>query len=302
MPFKALLLALLLPLPARSQSIMSVGLDNVWAARAMTANNPPLPLLGDRPGAWKLTLQPAAYLGKPGESDFDEPSYHARGSLQGWGGAAGLSYAFSRDWGAYVWTAGARTTSEAAAGPQAGCAGCAVAFEFPQVRATSEVAGAGVLYRAVFAGVVVARTSATQTVRRRSAGTLTDDFDMELTQTLPGLALGAQAALPWGEDWELSPFALATYYFGDGCAGYRVTRQGADGGQSAFSSPGCAGSRRLRLGDQQLGLHLGLNALYKPWSLSINLSAPYFASLLAHELYRENSDVYFFSLGWHFGS
>lgn len=295
----------------RAEALLDVGLSGVWKAQTTMAANPPLPMLRNRAGSWQVTLQPAWYSGSPGLNSTDAQLYSSGGSFKGAGGGGCLSYAFTDRWGAYVWALGSTSKGDATVTPQSTCSNCS-SFSFPSVQASYQLLSAGAVWQAiggkegefsmpVFAGAIVSHTSSLQTVRSTFSGSLLDDYDMRIEDTTPGFGIGVQAGIPMGKKWELNPFVLGAVFAGDGCANYIVTRQGADNGLSRVSSKSCSGFRQLHVGEDPLGLALGINLAYQPWHLSVNITAPFLVDIISKEIYSEHATVRLLTFSWHYG-
>lgn len=294
-------------LAPRSEAFLETGLSAAWSAQGMMAANPPLPMLRYPAGAWSVNLQPAYYIAKPGVSDGSQDRFSAGGRLTGAGGGASVSYAFAERWGAFAWVLGSRASGNATVTPKAGCAGCNE-LDLRSISASHEMLAAGLVYQAmgesdagfalpVFAGPLLSHSSSRQTVNRSVGGVLQDDFDMTVSDLSIGLGAGAQAAMPLGRGFEFNPFVLTGLFFSGDCRSYEVTRQGLDNGFSATSDADCSGVRRIRAGEDRLLLAGGLNMIYAPWGVTLNLTAPLIGQMLA----TDNAKVSLFSVTWRYG-
>ncbi len=294
------------PMPARA--FLGTGLNGVWNAQNHLAANPPLPMLRYEEGTWRLNLQPAYFYGRPGIGEASQALYEADGSFKGFAAGACLSYAFAPRWGAYAWALGSASGGDTVITPRAACVNCG-RYEFDGVRSRSALFSAGLVRQfwggegsrlsvPVFFGPLLSHSSSKQSVRRVYLGSVIDDFDMEISDLSLGLGAGAQAALRLGKGFELVPFLLGGVFFTDACRPYRVTRQGADSGLSAFSENACSGdgARRLAIGEDPFVFAGGVNLGYEPWGLSLNLTAPFLSRLLE----PTNAEVPLLSLSWGF--
>lgn len=300
--------ALLVVLRAPAIAQLDNGLAGVWTAQGLLAANPPLPMLRYSPGAWRVSLAPAYFFGKPA-SDSSGASYSVSGRISGGGAGASASYAFAERWGVYVWMLGSSAKGHVDAQPRPICATCARVKQ-DSIASSYQLLTAGAVYQAagdasegftlpVFAGPLLSRSSSRQTVTRFDQNaTLLDDFDMEVEDLSLGLALGAQAGIPAGRGFELNPFVMTGVFFRGDCRSYDVTRQGTNGGYSSTSDSGCSGTRQIRAGEDRLLATGGLNVMYNPWNLSLNATAPFLGRLIA----GEDAEITLLTLSWSFGS
>src|SRR5262249_40892584 len=81
---------------------MSFPMNVAGTAAFLAFDNPPLPVLQNRQGNWKLALQPAYFSGKVDrDSPFDSGSRET-GKYTGAGGAASFTYGLSDHWSFYL--------------------------------------------------------------------------------------------------------------------------------------------------------------------------------------------------------
>lgn len=292
--------------PAVAQ--LDAGLAGVWTAQGLMAANPPLPMLRYTPGAWRVSLAPAYFFGEPA-SGAAGSRHSASGRISGGGAGASASYAFAERWGVYVWMLGSAAKGHVDAQPQPSCVGCA-RVKLDSISSSYQLLTAGAVYQAagdttegftlpVFAGPLLSRSTSRQTVTRfDQTAALLDEFDMEVEDVSLGLALGAQAGVPVGRGFELNPFVMTGVFFRDDCRSYDVTRQGTNGGFSSTSDSGCSGTRQIRAGEDELIATGGLNVLYTPWNLSLNVTAPFLGRLIA----GDDAKITLLTLSWSFGS
>lgn len=300
--------ALLAVLRAPAVAQLDNGLAGVWTAQGLLAANPPLPMLRYPPGAWRISLAPAYFFGKPA-SDSSGAGHSVSGRISGAGAGASASYAFAERWGAYVWMLGSSAKGQVDAQPRSNCASCA-RVKLDSIVSSYQLLTAGAVYQAagdtsggftlpIFAGPLVSRSNSRQAVTRfDQTATLLDDFDMEVEDLSIGLALGAQAGIPVGRGFELNPFVMTGFFFRGDCRSYDVTRQGTNGGFSSTSDAGCSGARQIRAGEDRLIATGGLNVIYAPWNVSLNATAPFLGRLIA----GEDAEITLLTLSWSFGS
>ncbi|MEK7390062.1 MAG: hypothetical protein AAB036_10225 [Elusimicrobiota bacterium] len=300
-------LALLAVLRSPADAQLSNGLVGVWTAQGLMAANPPLPMLRYSPGAWRGSLAPAYFFGKPA-SGSSGVNNSVSGRIAGGGAGASASYAFAERWGVYTWMLGSSAKGHSDVQPLPACPTCA-RVKLDSVDSSYQLLSAGVVYQAagdtsegftlpVFAGPLLSRSLSRQTVTRfNQAGALLDDFDMETQDLSLGLALGAQAGVPISRSFELNPFIMAGVFFRDDCRSYDVTRQGTNSGFSSTSDSGCSGTRRIQAGEDRLIATGGLNLAYTPWGVSLNATAPFLGRLIA----GEDAEITLLTLSWSFG-
>lgn len=256
-----------------------------------------------------MTIVPSYFTGT---KDEDNPDNIVTGNFEGYGGAAGFSYGFSERLGVYGWSIGSSLSGTfAMLGKRPGNT---TDIELRNSQSSVIMLSAGVVYQfwgdegdpftaSVFYGPTLARPKFRQTV---FSSQLDADFDMELSPTLFGLLSGVQGGVDAGKHFRLNPFMITGASLGNRCHRYDVPSIRRDGqGVSQQSTSECVGldfvkqaSGRL-IGVQPWVFVVGLNLIYKPWGLSVNVTAPI---LKRNPLMRSTTSVAIFSASWSFGS
>lgn len=160
----------------------------------------------------------------------------------------------------------------------------------------------------VFSGPVITRTQTSQTFVATSGGMIDDDFDMKLDNFQFGLHAGAQVGYNLGKYFKINPYLLTAIPFGDSCAKYDVTirKESPTDPLSSQSDIDCGGTedgstpsraRHVQIGLQGLEFSGGINLIYKPWGLTVNLTAPFLK-----KLDTESTDIFLLTFSLPFGN
>lgn len=305
--------------PAAAFHTASQGIDAAVAAQKAMTGNPPLPMLRWKQGTWKVTLKPALFSGEPESNPQSAASFTTTGDFKGWGGGVGASYAFRDRWGVYVWGLGAKVNeadfafTEYANCGGGGCTdtratGVTSSFTLMSVGVVRQFFGEvdGGFSLPVFAGPALSRAKISQTIKITQAGTVQDDFDMEVDGTQFGFLVGTQAGFDLGKAFRVNPFAMAIVPLGDACATYDVTAIRTNGSENTASTPECGGmtatppraattTRQIEIADGDVQASLGINVEYVPWGVAFNITAPFLKDALG------GGNVALLTLSWSFG-
>ena len=156
----------------------------------------------------------------------------------------------------------------------------------------------------VFAGPMITRIKFNQTVTKSYgqianqplSGQVHTDFDMDGNQFVPGFMAGVQAGIPLGKYFKAVPYAMAGFLFQEDLS-YTLGTVRTD-----RESSGMGMLVRVRNGDKmqierKIGT-IGLNLVFKPWGLSLNLTGPILTKAL---LGKKDLEITQFSLSYSFG-
>jgi len=291
--------------------------ETVFAANAADAANnrllanPPLPMLRYSPGQWKLGVAPYVY---EANEDFLEMSpsgsYRQEGSYEGGGLGMTGSWAIAERWGVYALVVGNRTMGKNILRYDSQSSSPAQQDYFlSDAKATSLALSAGIVRQffgesedgfvlPVFAGPVVKHYNYShRVIEKQNNGTLVSDYDVKGSGFIPGVLVGAQAGINLGKSWQLNPFAilglLLTSEINATVPTVRVNN---------FPNAPGQGVNRLLSGEKPDGGDafggIGLNVVYRPWSLSLNVTSPFLPALIGSTDLKTN----IFSLSWAFGN
>jgi len=290
--------------PARATHEFSFGLNAAAAANGKLAANPPLPMLYYGKGERKFTVQPYVFNGKLD----DEPSGGGvnSGEFKGWGAGGSWSHAFADGWGVYVFGMGSSVSSDRMRFDLQNPSPGQVGSDVSNVSASFQLLNVGIVrqfYRReggrftlpVFAGPLLVRAKFSQAARELNAqtGAVISDFDIEGDGTSLGFMAGVQAGIDVGDFFKLNPFLIV------GAASSSVpytvmdVREDVTAQQSSESM-----LPRARRGDPMEVTSgfgsIGMNLVYRPWGLSLNLTSPF--------LNLSSEKITLFSLAWSFGN
>ncbi len=324
--FSLFVMLALLAAPARAFHTARMGLDSADAAQLMMTANPPLPMMRMSPGTWKLTLQPAYFSGSPIQVEDADPGTVTSGDFNGFGGGVGFSYAWSERWGAYVIAQGAASSGNFSFGRFDNCAGDCFSFTVSNVKSSFNIAMFGIMHQVLpgdddkrlslqaFTGPMITRTKTSQTfvaVTGVIGSAPDDDFDMELDDFQFGWHAGAQAGYNLGKKFKINPYLLAAFPLGDSCATYDVPAIRATNPNgnplSSQSDLACGGSvdnsppatpRSVEVGLDEFEFTGGINLIYKPWGLTVNLTAPFLKKIDSDE----GADIFLLTFSLPFGN
>jgi len=297
-----------------------MGLDSVDTAQLIMIANPPLPMLRMSPGSWKLAVQPAYFTGSPVQAEGSNPGTVTSGDFDGFGGGLGFSYAWSERWGVYFIGQGAASNGDFRFGLFDNCTTDCFSFTVSNVKSSFNIAMFGLMHQVipgdekklslqVFSGPMITRTQTRQTFVATSGSTVNDDFDMELDNFQFGFHAGAQAGINLGKKFKLNPYLLAGFPFGGSCAEYDVPTIRVLSPNDPLSSQSdleCGGSvtgaaanppRNVEVGLTGFEFTGGINLIYKPWGLTVNLTAPFLKKLDA-----EGADILLLTFSLPFGN
>lgn len=258
--------------------------------------NPPMPMLYYKPGEWQVNVMPVYIDGQLGTELGGARA--TTNKLNGLGAGASYSRAFADKWGWYLWGIGNTMDGEFAfTNPAVNISGFSASFL---------TLSAGVVYQffgeedggftlPVFFGPLLAHADMKQTVRAPGVGNA--DFDMTLRETSPGAMIGVQAGINATKHFKLNPYLMGGTFGFTECHKYTATVRSDPQSYSNPSGQICSGQK---IPYDSFVVGMGLNATYKPWNVTVNLTAP----LLKNALMGGTSDidVTMLSVSWAFGN
>lgn len=304
-------LLLLSPAAAHAQGAGTSGGEtlNFPAHAASTAMNmlfinPPLPLLKPRAGDWKVALQPYYFTGEVDPADTSSGFSGTRsGDFKGWGGGVAYSRGLGEKWSLHLLVMGASVTEGDFRRVDGAGTVDMTGAKASYVMAAPMLArrfGRGRVTWGLFFGPTVTKLKVTSSVLETTGGAVKADWDAEISKTLPGPSVGLQAGFDVGR-FTLNPFAILGGSFGN--AGPKPTAVRTDSGGALLALAKGTGTGPAETAVGTGGASLGVNVLYQPWGLSVNVTAPL---LRKAPIWRENAskgiEVTQFSLSWSFGS
>lgn len=289
----AALLGLAVPAAhAQSGSAASATFPFNAAAHAMNVvfANPPLPMPDNEKRTYKASILPNYFKG---EMDRTEPFGTETGDFKGWGGGTSLSYGLGEKWGLYLLAMGASMT-----GDFKGVASTGGTVDVTNVEASYLMFSPALTYQfgaksrwMAFFGPTVTRADGRETVKESNGS----DYDLDVEKTMPGLLVGLQASFDLSESFEVSPFAILGGSFGS--VQPKATVRTNSGGHLATILSG--GTTEIGTG----GANGGVFLTYKPWGLSMNVTAPILRKFpLFVEDVGKGVAISQFSLSWSFGT
>lgn len=290
---------------------------NVAGTAAFLAfDNPPLPILQNRKGNWKVSLQPALIKG-----DLNRTSPFASGGgsketgkYSGVGGATSLTYGFSDHWSVYLLAFGSSIKGDADFVESGNPASSDDPnnYRISKVKASFLGVGPALAYRwgrpkdrgvtwSSFFGVNFVQHHYTATVHEFSpAGTLLADYDVKVDQTNPGPIVGLQAGIPIGESFTLNPFLMLGGDFGSTTKPTVTAQRTPASGTGSSKSLGFIAAGQGPIVSQGAA-NLGLNVTYRPWGLTVNVTAPFLATDIPVDKGGEDIRATEISVSWSFG-
>jgi len=274
--------------PSRALNLLDLGLAAAGRANGLLITNPPLPMLYMGSNTNKFTIQPYTFSG-----DVDLNRGEADGVFSGdfEGKAAGIaaSFGFSRRWGFYTMALASFLDGNFAKDPgpkenllQRG--------EIIGAEATYAFASMGLMFRyfnkndegftlSTFLGPAALQVKLEERIKLTFKSGGVYDYEIEADEILPGGMFGIQAGINLGRYFRLNPFAVAAA-FPAGVISYTETgivhedtRTGQDS-TFGFSSSGDINSA-TEIEAQQISAGGGINLLFKPLGLSLNITAPF---------------------------
>lgn len=303
MMFKRLLAAALAAavLGASPVQALEVGLpvDAAITANARMLTNPPLPMVYYKKGTYKLNFAPYVFRGYiDGDSDANT---HDHADVQGGGGAISYSWAFKDRWGMYVYGMGSKLGASNITASATN--GQPTSTVFGNTHASFVAVSVGLVHQffgenfdgfalPVFAGPMLAKVHQDPThvmaTTKNGATVQKDDYYVDVDNVQPGFMIGTQSAFNVGKNFQLNPFAMLAFM--SKSADPNITNvkfQQSQAPPMATVQNGFGG--------------FGLNLIYKPWNVSVNLTAPFITKAFkidgAHG-FQGN----LFSLSWGFGN
>lgn len=315
-------LAILLALAIAPCASAYVG-DTVMGALAAESANKvlladlPLPMLYHKKATWKVGLRPYLYTGTA-DSNYSENGFSnvRTGSFKGWGGGVTASYSFADSWAAYFFVSQSKLASGDFKNIQTTPQQNTTTILVTDNKASFISFNPGVTYQfygtqegsaaAVFAGPVMILTKFNSSIREtdRNTGSV-NDYDTECRLTTPGASAGVQAGFDVFKKFKLNPFAMLGWMKTQPITG-AVTRIRL--AQIPDANPFNSNLASLQRGEQydRGGVFgsIGLNAIYKPWGVSVNLLAPFVKETIL-KIGKNTSDnfkITQISIAWAFGN
>lgn len=285
---------------------LSSGIDAAAVANNALLSNPPLPMLYYSRGDYRVSIAPFVFSGTL--ERVDSSSTKGSGDFDGWGGGGTVSVGLGRKWGIYGLVAGSNAEGDFSYHDPATGAGNKVS-EISDMDATYLNASLGVVYQffgdkeggfslPVFFGPLLSMSSVKQRYRDRNRSTfaLETDADLEVNLTNPGYFVGAQASLPVGKYFRLNPFVIyGANSKSDVSPEIATVRLETPGAEPRYL-------QRIRSGEK-IGIPnkfaaIGINLFFKPWGLSMNLTAPLVRKAILED---EDAKMTLLTLSWSFG-
>jgi len=262
-----------------------------------------------RKGDSQLTLKPYVFSG---EQDFEDNmgglSTRIAGEFKGWGAGGSYSRGLGERWAIYGFAIGTVVSDGNFAISKPGGETLKIldgksSFQLVSVGFSRKYYATGEkgFTLPVFFGVLLQRVRFEQRVQEfrdpGAGGALYADFDMNATALFPGVMAGAQAGFDLGERFQLNPFFVAgatSLNFDYTNANIRVNTGAA---RSTLDKGLSGGEYTLESGFFVSG---GMNLVYRPWGLAVNVTAPIVKKLLLAA--TEDVDIAMFSVSKSFGS
>lgn len=314
---RGIILGLLLTCVATDRAyathIHAFAVDAATSVNSLILANPPLPMLYNNKGDYKITLQPYTFQNGKMKDDPQSQGFEERGKMDAWGLGGGASYAFANKWATYGFILGSQMSGDfnhldhesVATFPSR------TMTQQAEVRTSVIMANVGLSYQffgeteggftlPVFFGPVISQTKLKERVLNRTlGGALLNDYDLELNNIQVGMLLGVQAGIPLGEKFQLNPFVIGGYYFNSESDNPRITAVRANGGGTDLNGL-LSGTTGFSL--QEYMLSAGLNLVYRPWGLSLNVTAPFLSKpLIPSQRPYTPVDGMLFTMSYSFG-
>jgi formylglycine-generating enzyme required for sulfatase activity len=271
---------------AASGNPVDVGLSATEAAFEEFGIDLPLPLLNWTPGQWLVTVKPAIFSVTPNSyfqsQEFGQP---VSGSMSGYGGGIGATYAFDKKWAVYGLIEGSAMRSSGFTVGSVGMADWWNYLQLSDINSQEDMVGASLLYKffgsrpngfslPVYFGPTLTDLRTTQHVSGWSSAPGTPfSFDEHVSAVMPGMMFGALAGIPLPKSFVLSPYIGGQFVVwhprasGPGASqdGIPITLTNVQG---TISNGGMFSHASIMPGQ----LAAGLNLVYTPWGISVNLS------------------------------
>lgn len=280
------------------------GVDSsVYANRKIMAN-PPLPMNKLSKGTYKLSVQPALITGEM-DSDGDggggggASNEMSEGEFEGYGGSIGYSYALTDKWGLFAIGMGSKVEGDFSYRGCSNTGGGCIDTVMSGAKVSSISLAVGGMYKfekwatSLFAGPFVNKTTFSQSVRQTTNNVRNADFDMSGEKTGLGVLVGVQGDYQPFENFKFNPYLLIGFKISEDCGPYQVDQVRLADTSGRFlehqSSPDCGGSGGTTTRqDRKFSYNhsfqsVGVNMVYVPWDLSVNLIAPFFDAFKSDE-------------------
>lgn len=247
----------------------------VASAGNALALSPPLPMLNFKQGDYKAAFQPYIFSGKVDCDGCQGPNDLITGDFKGWSGAASFSYAVYDNRGLFLFAMhNAVTSGDFNIDIYSGNDSLQVAVS----QGSLDILGAGGFFhyrmgrRATFGGFMgpmLAHPRFSLAVQE-SGGK--GDFDIEGDALFPGIMYGMQMGIDLGRSFNLNPFMMGGNWLHDMEYSLGDVRRAPQ--YSTKGSKSISGYYNSFIG-------LGLNLVYKPWGLAVNVTSPFMGKVLS---------------------
>ncbi|PCI26505.1 hypothetical protein COB52_05935 [Candidatus Kaiserbacteria bacterium] len=287
-----------------AKSFIGFGVDSIAIANQYMMADPPIPKVLENSGDFRVEVKPAYFTAQLDDANADG-SFAETGEFSGFGLALNVNYGLRKNLSAYFWMVADRLTGDFSGATTAGstvakATGVTASFYNIGIGASYQVyqGTASLQSITVFAGPFVPIYDFSQSYSESNAGTSVGDFDMSSTEIFFGFFIGIQAEFMVKENWLLSPYIAFADTFGDKCRTYSVdTIRSSDTtvNLDQTSTLDCGGNTntdrsnstpRQMFFDTQIG-GLGLNVSYLPWSVTVNVTAPFITPLIIDPFYED---------------
>lgn len=263
--------------------------DVALNANNILVANPPLPMLRYKQGEYKITVQPGYFWGDidaTGRDSMQQQSgantlTHRSGSFRGWSLGTNASYSFADRWGVYFYINGVSLSGDFKdSGPEAGNPSRGVK-EIRDASASYIVMSPGIVYQffserkytmPVFVGPMFTRVQMSQRIVDTPQAGTGNDYDLEGSELLKGVLIGAHTAIDY-KFLRFNPFVIYGHSMDDSI-GLQVKNTRLNGGAAngyLSMNDYVALSRTL---NNPSFLGVGMNLVYLPWNLSVNVTSP----------------------------
>ncbi|MBT3586759.1 MAG: hypothetical protein HN509_17745 [Halobacteriovoraceae bacterium] len=259
---------------------VDIGVAGGLDMNTILLSNPPLPMLKVKEKTWKLAIQPTYYTG---DSNFVGDVEKFKGQAL----AANFSKGLSKRWGWYSSLSANRFTTDIQFGGS-----LTTRDSLNDVKVNFLTTGGGLFFQVleqdgwipswtIQAGPFIKWVQMSQNVKKTNINSNENliDYDMESSNFFGGLLIGGQIGWDVGENFAFNPFAFLQLPLTEECRSYKVKtiRAGSfsdtQTGTCEGTPIGSAGEGKIDYSNFQISG--GINIIYKPWDLSVNISAPF---------------------------
>jgi len=268
-----------------SPIFLSTGLGPAKDMDIILSANPPLPMLNYKQDTYKLGLQPTYYKGKNKFILFEN-------DFQGYAFAANYSWAKNDRWGLFGNFNFTKFNSDHKTNA------FLKKYFLTNIKASFYTLSGGVHFQILkqkgaiptvnfIGGPFLKLIDFSQSYRREDFNNNIElDFDMKSSPMIPGLMLGGQMGWKIQDKFIINPFGFIQVPISSECKDYEVTKVRKDTNNEAGQGT-CPDSGDTGLDFSMFQISGGVNFVYIPWDLSINITAPFIR--LAIEDYTNGS-------------